>query len=85
MNEKYITFHVDKRKFTTKLVLDDKSNNRIYYYTMSELENIIDLTLIENDITEIIEDDDKGHPIMIDSKKNDISSESNSKTEQIPD
>src|SRR6266511_1183042 len=65
MNEERITFRVDGRKFTTKLVSDVKPQNKVYYYTMSESEDIIDLTLIENDITKAIEDDNEEHSIMI--------------------
>ncbi len=68
MNEECITFHIDGRKFTTKLVPDIKSQNKIHYYTMSESEDIIDLTLTENDITEVMNGDDEGHSIMIDSE-----------------
>src|SRR6266511_831414 len=50
MNEKRITFRVDGRKFTTKLVSDTKPQNKIHYYIMSESEDIIDLTLIEDNI-----------------------------------
>ncbi len=36
---------------------------------MSKSEDIIDLTLIEDDITEALEGDNKSHPIMIKSKE----------------
>jgi len=49
---------------------------------MSELEDIIDLTIIDDDITEAIKGDDEGYPIMIKSKKESTSSDS--KTEIIP-
>src|SRR6266511_1733827 len=75
MNEERITFKVDERKFTTKLVLDTKSQNKVHYYTMSESEDIIDLTLIEDDITEAIDEDDKSHPIMIESEEKSTSSD----------
>src|SRR6266508_3430888 len=65
MNEERITFRVDGRKFTTKLVPDSKPNNKVHYYMMSESENIIDLTLTEDDITEALEGDDESHLIMI--------------------
>ncbi len=81
MNEKCITFYVDGRKFITKLVSDVKPLNKVYYYTISELEDIIDLTLIENDITEAIEDNDEGNSILIESENSNKSSES--KIEQI--
>jgi len=68
MNEERITFRVDRRKFTIKLVSDTKSQNKVHYYTMSESEDIIDLTLIEN-ATEALEDDDESHPIMIESEE----------------
>jgi len=55
---------VDGRKFTTKLISDTKSQNKIHYYTISESEDIIDLTLTENDITEVIEDNNKEYPII---------------------
>src|SRR6266498_3354705 len=65
MNEERITFRVDGRKFTIKLILDIKPQNKVHYYTMSGSEDIIDLTLIEDDnITEALEDDDESHPIM---------------------
>ena len=69
MNEKRITFRVDGRKFITKLVPDVKPQNKVHYYTMSELEDIIDLTLTEDDITEALDGDDESHPIMIESEK----------------
>ncbi len=69
MNEERITFRVDGRKFTTKLVPDTKSQNKVYYYIMSESEDIIDLTLMKDDITEVLDGDDKSHPIMIESEK----------------
>ncbi len=69
MNEEQITFRVDGRKFTTKLVPDSKSQNKIHYYTISELEDIIDLTLTEDNITEAMDGDDESHPIMIESEE----------------
>ncbi len=48
---------------------------------MSKSEDIINLTLIENDITKALEGDDKNHPIMIKSEKNNISSDN--ETEMI--
>ena len=69
MNEKQIIFRVDERKFTTKLVSDVKSQNKIHYYTMSESKDIIDLTLTEDDITEVLKGDDESHPIIIESEK----------------
>ncbi len=36
---------------------------------MSESEDIIDLTLTEDDITEALEGDDESYPIMIESEK----------------
>ncbi len=74
MNEKWITFRVDGRKFTIKLVPNTKPQNKVHYYTMSESENIIDLTLTD-DITEALESDDKSHPIMIESEEESISSD----------
>src|SRR6266540_3385246 len=71
MNEERITFRVDERKFTTKLVPDIKSQNKVHYYTMSESEDIIDLTLMEDDI----EGDDESHPIMIESEEESTSSD----------
>jgi len=76
MNEKRITFRVDGRKFTTKLVPDSKPQNKIHYYTMSESEDIIDLTLTEDDI-EALEGNDESHPIMIESEEKSISSDEN--------
>src|SRR6266498_1671148 len=75
MNKKQITFRVDGRKFTTKLVSDTKPQNKVHYYTMSESEDIIDLTLIEDNITEALEGDDKSHPIMIESEEESTSSD----------
>src|SRR6266498_1449402 len=75
MNEKRITFRVDGRKFTTKLVPDIKSQNKVHYYTISELEDIIDLTLIEDNNTEVMNGDDESHPIMIDAEKKSTSSD----------
>src|SRR6266542_2955717 len=75
MNEERITFRVDGKKFTTKLVSDIKSQNKVHYYTMSESEDIIDLTLIEDDITEVLDGDDKSHPIMIESEEESTSSD----------
>ena len=69
MNEKRITFKVDGRKFITKLVPDSKPQNKVYYYTISESEDIIDLTLTEDDITEALEKDDESHPIMVESEE----------------
>ncbi len=75
MNEERITFRVDERKFTTKLVSNVKSQNKIYYYTMSESEDIIDLILTEDDITEAMDGDDESHPIMIESEEKSTSSD----------
>jgi len=47
---------------------------------MSESEDIIDLTLTEDDITEALEGDDESHPIMIESEEeSDTSSDENTK------
>ncbi len=73
MNEEYITFYINERKFTTKLVSNVKSQNKIYYYIINESEDIINLILIENDITEIIKGDNEKNLIMIDLKDSDIS------------
>src|SRR6266498_3152912 len=75
MNEERITFRVDGRKFITKLVPDTKPQNKIHYYTMSESEDIIDLTLTEDDITEVMDGDDESHPIMIESEEKSTSSD----------
>ncbi len=75
MNEEQITFRIDGRKFTTKLVPDSKPQNKVHYYTMSESEDVIDLTLIEDDITEAMDGDDKSHPIMIESEEESTSSD----------
>src|SRR6266542_30502 len=69
MNEEQITFRVDGRKFITKLVPDTKPQNKVHYYTMSESEDIIDLTLTEDNITEAMNGDDESHPIMIESEE----------------
>ncbi len=79
MNEEQITFWVDEKKFTTKLVPDTKPQNKVHYYTMNELEDVIDLTLIEDDITEALKEDDENHPIMIESKENSTSSDEDTK------
>ena len=75
MNEEWITFRVDGRKFTTKLVPDTKSQNKVHYYMMSELEDTIDLILIEDGTAEALEGDDESHPIMIESEEESISSD----------
>src|SRR6266508_5998933 len=75
MNEKRITFRVDERKFTTKLVPDTKPQNKVHYYTMSESEDIIDLILIEDDVTEAMDGDDESRPIMIESEEKNTSSD----------
>src|SRR6266536_2257626 len=75
MNEERITFRVDERKFTTKLVSDTKPQNKVHYYTMSESEDIIDLILTEDDITEAMDGDDESHPIMIESEEESTSSD----------
>src|SRR6266542_4906965 len=77
MNEERITFRVDGRKFTTKLVPDSKPQNKVHYYTMSESEDIIDLTLIEDDTTEAMDGDDESRPIMIESEEESTSSDEN--------
>src|SRR6266498_5352006 len=82
MNEERIIFRVDERKFTTKLVPDVKSQNKVYYYMMSESEDVINLTLTEDDLTEAMDGDDKSHPIMIESE--DESTSSNEDTTLIP-
>src|SRR6266498_4653140 len=69
MNEERITFRVNGRKFITKLVPDTKPQNKMHYYIMSESEDIIDLTLTEDDITEALDEDDESHPIMIESEE----------------
>ncbi len=76
MNEKWITFHIDERKFITKLVPNTKFNNNIHYYTINESKNIIDFTLIEDDTTKAIEGNDKGYLIIVKSEKNEILSDS---------
>src|SRR6266540_163615 len=75
MNEERITFRVDGRKFTTKLVSDSKPQNKVHYYTMSESEDVIDLTLTENNITEVMDGDDESHPIMVESEEESTSSD----------
>src|SRR6266498_2763429 len=77
MNEERITFRVNGRKFITKLVPDTKPQNKMHYYIMSESEDIIDLTLTEDDITEALDEDDESHPIMIESEEKSISSDEN--------
>jgi len=75
MNEERITFRVDGKKFTTKLVPDTKPQNKVHYYTMSESEDVIDLILTEDDITEAMEGDDESHPIMVESEEKSTSSD----------
>ena len=75
MNEERITFRVDERKFTIKLVPDDKPQNKIHYYMMSKLEDIIDLTLAEDDIAKALKGDDESHLIMIKSEGESTSSD----------
>src|SRR6266498_4786871 len=74
MNEERITFRVEGRKFTIKLVSDTKLQNKVHYYTMSKSEDIIDLTLTEDD-TETLKGDDERHPIMIKSEEESILSD----------
>ncbi len=74
MNEERITFRVDGKKFTTKLVPDTKSQNKIHYYMMNESEDVIDFTLTEDDITEAMDGDDESHPIMIESEEEESTS-----------
>ncbi len=75
MNEERITFKVDGRKFTTKLVPDTKPQNKVHYYMMSKSEDVIDLTLTKDDITEAMDEDDESHPIMIKSEEESTSSD----------
>src|SRR6266542_1374627 len=75
MNEKQITFRVDERKFTTKLVPDSKAQNKVQYYNRSESEDIINFTLTEDDFTEALKGDDESHLIMIDSEEESILSD----------
>ncbi len=75
MNEERITFRVDGRKFTTKLVPDVKPQNKVHYYTMSESEDVIDLILTEDDVTEAMDGDDESHPITIESEEKSTSSD----------
>ncbi len=82
INEERITFKVDGRKFTTKLVPDVKPQNKVHYYMMSKSEDVIDLTLTEDDITEAMKGDDESHPIMIESEEK--STSSNENTTLIP-
>ncbi len=77
MNEERITFRVDGRKFTTKLVPDTKPQNKVHYYTMSESEDVIDLTFTEDDTIETIDGDDESCPIMIESEEESTSSDEN--------
>ncbi len=42
---------------------------------MSKSEDIIDLTLTEDDITEVMDGDDESHPIMIESEEKSTSSD----------
>ena len=85
MNKKWITFQIDVRKFTTKLVSNIKPQNKIHYYMINKSENIIDLTLREDNIIKAIEGDDKRYSIMIDLKEDNIFLENDSKIKQISD
>ena len=76
MNKERITFRVDERKFITKLVPDVKPQNKVHYYTISESEDIIDLTLTEDD-TGAMDGDDESCPIMIESEEESTSSDKN--------
>ena len=69
MNQKCITFWIDRRKFTTKLVSDIKSQNKVHYYTMNESENIIDFTLTEDNIAKALEGNDESYLIMVESEE----------------
>src|SRR6266498_3719942 len=75
MNKEWITFKVDGRKFTTKLVPDVKLQNKIHYYTMSKSEDIIDLTLTEDNMIEAMKGDDESYLIMIKLEKESTSSD----------
>src|SRR6266542_344835 len=75
MNEERITFRVDGRKFTIKLVPDVKPQNKVHYYTMSESEDVIDLTITDDDMTKAMDRDDESCPIMIDSEEKSTSSD----------
>ncbi len=46
---------------------------------MSESKDIIDLTLIEDNITEALEGDDESYPIIIESEEKNTSSDENTK------
>ena len=74
MNEERITFRVEGRKFTIKLVLDTKPQNKVHYYIISKSEDIIDLTLTEDD-TEALKGDDESHLITIESEEESTSSD----------
>ncbi len=58
-----------------KLVPDVKPQNKVHYYTISESEDVIDLILTEDDITEAIDGDDESRPIMIESEEESTSSD----------
>ncbi len=75
INEKQITFKVNGRKFTIKLIPDAKPQNKVHYYTMSKSEDIIDLTLTKDNITEALEGDYESHPIMIELEEKSTSSD----------
>ncbi len=51
----------------------------MYYYTINESEDIIDLILIEDNITEAMKGDDKRYPIIVELEENSILSESETK------
>src|SRR6266542_4631743 len=52
-----------------------KPQNKVHYYIMSESEDIIDLTLTEDDNTEAMDGDDESHPIIIESEEESTSSD----------
>jgi len=59
-----------------------KPQNKMYYYIMSELENIINLTLTKDDITEVMKGNNKSHSIIVKLEKD--STPSDGETEIIP-
>src|SRR6266498_1820116 len=82
MNKKRIIFRVNGREFIIKLVPDTKPQNKVYYYTISESEDIIDFTLTEDNIIKTLKGDDESHLIMVESE--DESTSSDKDTSLIP-
>ena len=53
--------------------------NKIYYYMMSESEDIIDFIFTEEDMIEALKGDDENYPIMIELEERSSSSDEKTK------